>query len=114
LRGLAGNGASATVKLDAKVRNGKTHNLVGFIPGKSKELTVLHTHTDGTNGMEENGQIPIIATAQYLARLPKSTRDRTVMVLLSSGHFAGGVGIKGFLNAHANDLVPRITSLLTL
>ena len=57
-----------------------THNVIGFIPGRSKELTVLHTHTDGTNGMEENGQIGILATAQYLARLPRASLDRTVMV----------------------------------
>jgi hypothetical protein len=114
LRQLAGNGASATVELDARVRNVKTHNVVGYIPGRSKELTVLHTHTDGTNGMEENGQLPILAVAQYLARLPKSARDRTIMVMLSSGHFYGGVGIRHFLDAHRDDLVPRISSLLTL
>jgi hypothetical protein len=114
LRDLAGNGARATVKLDANVKHVKSHNLIGFIPGKSKELTVLHTHTDGTNGTEENGQIPILATAQYLARLPRKARDRTIMVFLSTGHFAGGVGIKRFLKVHADDLVPRSTSLLTL
>ncbi len=114
LKQLAGNGAKATIKLASTVSTVQTHNVVGFIPGRSKELTVLHTHTDGTNGMEENGQIAILAAAQYLARLPRSTRQRTIMVMLSSGHFAGGVGIKGFLARHRHDLVPKMTSILTL
>ena len=114
VRDLAGNGAKATIKLDAKVRNVVSHNVIGFIPGKSKELTVLHTHTDGTNGMEENGQIGILGAAQYMARLPREALERTVMVYLSTGHFAGGNGIRHFLERHANDLVPRITSILTL
>lgn len=114
LQDLAGNGATATITLQATTRRVLTHNVVGFIPGRSKELTVLHTHTDGTNGMEENGQIGIIATAQYLARLPKQALQRSVMVMLSTGHFAGGVGIKHFLDVHAHDLVPRMTSIITL
>ena len=111
---LAGNGAKATIKLEAGISTVQTHNVVGLIPGRSKELTVLHTHTDGTNGMEENGQVAILAAAQYLARLPRRARERTIMVMLSTGHFAGGVGIKGFLGRHRHDLVPRMTSILTL
>jgi len=114
IKALAGNGAPARLVLNATVRNTVTHNVIGFIPGRSKELTVLHTHTDGTNGMEENGQIGILATAQYLARLPRKSLDRTVMVFLSTGHFAGGVGIRHFLARHKHRLVPRITSILTL
>lgn len=114
VKALAGNGAPAKVTLNATTRKVMTNNVYGFIPGRSKELTVLHTHTDGTNGMEENGQIGILATAQYLARLPRASLDRTVMVFFSTGHFAGGVGIRNFLKRHRNDLVPRISSILCL
>lgn len=114
VKAQAAAGATATLVLEAKTATVKTHNLVGFIPGRSKELTVLHTHTDGTNGMEENGQLPILATAQYLARLPRKSLDRTIMVFLSSGHFAGGVGIRSWLTRHAHDLVPRVTAIQTL
>ncbi len=114
LKELAGNGAPATVRLEATVRDTTTHNLVGYLPGRSTELTVLHTHTDGTNGIEENGPVGILAAAQYLARLPSASRPRTIMIMLSTGHFAGGVGIRHFLDQHAADLVPRISSILTL
>jgi len=111
---LAGNGATATIVLEAKYKNVNTHNVIGYIPGRSSELTMLHTHTDGTNGIEENGPIPVLAAAQYIARLPRSSLERTVMVMLSSGHFAGGVGVRAFLKAHADNIVPRITAGLTL
>ncbi|MCK9894200.1 hypothetical protein [Frankia sp. AgB32] len=114
LKELAGNGAPATIRLEATVRDTTTHNLVGYITGRSTELTVLHTHTDGTNGIEENGPIGILAAAQYLARLPRTSLPRTIMIMLSTGHFAGGVGIRHFLTQHAADLVPRISSILTL
>jgi hypothetical protein len=114
LKDKAANGASATVVLQATTAKVRTHNVVGFIPGRSPELTVLHSHTDGTNGMEENGQLPIIATAQYLARLPLKKRERTIMVMLSSGHFHGGAGIRGWIDQHARDLLPRVTSIQTI
>jgi hypothetical protein len=31
--------------LEAATAKVKPHNIVGFIPDRSKELTVLHTHT---------------------------------------------------------------------
>jgi hypothetical protein len=114
LRELALSGAKARIVLEASIRNVVTHNVIGFIPGASSELTVLHSHTDGTNAMEENGPIGILAGAQYMARLPRASLERTVMIMLSTGHFAGGVGIAGFLAQHAADLVPRISSILTL
>ncbi|MGZ4447522.1 MAG: hypothetical protein ACXVEC_12450, partial [Nocardioides sp.] len=83
LKQRAAAGGGVTVNLQATTTDAVTHNLVGFIPGESRELTVLHTHTDGTNGMEENGQIAILAAAQYLARLPRTARQRTIMVMLS-------------------------------
>lgn len=114
LRPLAQDGAKATIKLHATEQHVTTHNLIGFIPGSSSEITVLNTHTDGTNGMEENAQISILAAAQYLARLPRKALPRTIMVMLSTGHFAGGIGITTYVDRHQHDIIPRISSVLTL
>ncbi|WP_133491328.1 PA domain protein [Alcanivorax sp. 24] len=114
LKGLS-NGTELTLRLPAKVADTTTHNVVAMIPGASDEITVIHSHTDGTNGLEDNGPDAIIGIAQYLARLPQSALPRTVMVMFSSGHFAGGVGIKGFLQQHADDdLLDRIKSIITV
>ncbi|WP_405966611.1 hypothetical protein OG613_05390 [Streptomyces sp. NBC_00015] len=93
-----------------------THNIVGIIPGASDELVVLQSHTDGSNGLEDNGCEAILAMAHYLARLPRQELPRSVLVLLSTGHFATeeAWGLEAFLERHREDLVPRTAAALCL
>lgn len=115
LRALAAHNISLNLVLPARVETVETRNLIGIIPGASDELVVIHSHTDGTNGIEDNGPNAVVDIAQYLARLPRTALPRSVMVMLSSGHFAGGVGIEGFLRRHAEDgLTGRIAAIVTL
>jgi hypothetical protein len=115
LRSLAGTGTSVRVTLAASATEVQTANLLGFIPGRTdKEFVVLHSHTDGPNGTEDDGPDAIVAMAQYLARLPKQHIPRTVMVLFTTGHFAGGVGALGFTARHKHDLVPKIAAAVTV
>ncbi|OZD08767.1 hypothetical protein CH253_21175 [Rhodococcus sp. 06-156-3C] len=114
LKARAAGGAQGTIVLQADIADVETNNIVGVIPGMSDEITMLHTHTDGTNGLEENGQYGILSAAQYLARLPIESRPRTILILLASGHFHDGVGTLGFLARHYTDLVPRITATVTV
>jgi hypothetical protein len=74
----------------------------------------LHCHTDGSNAIEDNGPGAIVAMSQYLARLPQSALPRTIMILLTTGHFAGGNGSQAFLRRHRDDLVKRTNAALTI
>lgn len=114
LKRAGGSSTKATLLLQAQVETVTTANVLGVIPGASPEITMLHTHTDGTNGLEENGQNGILAAAQYLARLPRASLPRTVLVLLATGHFYNGLGTLDFLRRHAHDLVPRISTTTTV
>ncbi|MET7771968.1 hypothetical protein [Nocardia sp. NPDC005366] len=114
LKTAAAQRGTATIVLQADIDEVVSHNVVGFIPGMSDELTLLHTHTDGTNGLEENGQYGILAAAQYLTRLPIQARPRTIAILLASGHFLDGIGTLSFLADHIDDLVPRLTAAITV
>lgn len=115
LKSLASSGTSATITLTGQVSAVTTRNIVGTIPGASDELTVINSHTDGTNGLEDNGPNAIVGIAQYLARLPRSALPRTVMIMLSAGHFTGGSGIEQYLKAHAGDgTLQRIASITTI
>ena len=87
----------------ATVRQVQTRNLVGILPGKSDELMVLASYTDGTNGLENNGPNCIVDMAQYLARLPQDSLPRSVMLLLTGGRLAGGAGIAQFMDRHKDD-----------
>lgn len=115
LAAAAAENVALRLKLPARVETVETRNLIGIIPGASDDITVVHSHTDGTNGIEDNGPNAIVDMAQYLARLPRAALPRTVMIMLSSGHFAGGIGVESFLARHANDgLLNRLAAVVTI
>jgi hypothetical protein len=101
--------------LEATVESVSTPNLVGIIPGQSDELVILQSHHDGTNGVEDNGPEAIVAMCQYLTRLPRCALPRTVLVVLSTGHFADGdLGTKAFVARHHDDLIARSVAAVTV
>jgi hypothetical protein len=114
LRRAASAGAHARVELRSQTRNVQTRNVVGLIPGASEELVLLHSHTDGPNAIEDNGPNAIVAISQYLTRLPRRSLPRSVMVLLTTGHFAGGAGVKWFVAHHRSGSLLRTAAALTL
>jgi len=114
-RALAGTAPVLRLTMAATVRQVQTRNLIGIIPGKSGELMVLGSHTDGTNGLDDNGANAIVDMAQYLARLPQDSLPRSVMLLLTSGQLAGGVGMAQFMQRHQDDgLTQRIATMLAI
>jgi hypothetical protein len=114
LKALAGTGTQVRLAMKTQIKQVKTQNLYGFIPGASKELVVVHSHTDGPNGIEDDGPDTISSIAQYLARIDQHALPRTVMILYTSGHFAGGVGAVAWCKRHAHDLIPRIAAAVTV
>jgi hypothetical protein len=114
LQQLASQGATATLELRSQTKEVQTRNLIGTIPGNSDELMLLHSHTDGPNAIEDNGPNTIVAISQYLTRLPRRSLPRTVVVLLTTGHFAGGLGVTDFVLRHRNTTLRRTAGALTL
>lgn len=115
LKALASSGISATITVTGDTHPVTTRNIVGTIPGASDELTVINSHTDGTNGIEDNGPNAIVGIAQYLARVPKAALPRTIMIMLSAGHFTSGSGIQKYLKDHASDgTLSHIASITTI
>jgi hypothetical protein len=115
LKELAAGGVRARLTLTADVGRARSRNVIGTIRGASKELVVLQSHTDGTNALEDNGPDAIVAMAQYLARLPRRSLPRSVLVVLSTGHFYGGRGTSAFAERHRDDaLGKRIVGALSL
>ncbi len=114
LKTLAAAGTTARVKLPATVENMTTRNIVGVIPGRSDEIVILNSHTDGPNAVEDNGPNAIVAMSQYLTRLPREALPRTVMIVMTTGHFHGGVGQVDFVKAHRDSTLRKTACALTL
>ncbi|MFG3168556.1 hypothetical protein [Streptomyces sp. NPDC048200] len=111
----AKDGASVRLRLEADVQAITTPNLYGIIPGASDELVMIQSHTDGTNGLEENGTEAILAMAQYLARIPRSELPRSILIVMSTGHMSGhAMGTEAFLRKHTGDLVARTAAAMSL
>jgi hypothetical protein len=104
LRDQAARGARVTLTLEAALLpETRTDALVAVLPGaSSQEALVIHTHTDGTNAVEENGGLGIVALAKYFAKLPVSARNRTLVFVLVPGHFARAYvpSMNGFIDRH--------------
>jgi hypothetical protein len=114
---LAGSGAKATLILDAElIPETATDTLIATLPGSSSdEVIIVNTHTDGPNATEENGALGILALAKYFARIPQSERKRTLVFVMTTGHFAGPYvpSIRGVITAHP-DLIKKAVAALTV
>ena len=115
LREVAGGGGSVRLTLEASVTPVTTPNVYGFIPGASEDLVILHSHHDGTNGIEENGCEAMLAMTGYLGRLERCSLPRSVLVLMTTGHMAGNaLGTETFIARHADDLLARTAAAVTV
>ena len=91
IKTAAASGAPMTLTLDASIHTGTpTDNLWAILPGKSDETIIINTHTDGCNACEENGALGVVALAKYFAKIPQAQRNRTLVFLMTTGHFAHG------------------------
>ncbi len=87
----AAAGSPMTLTLDAAIHpNTPTDNLWAILPGKTDETIIINTHTDGCNACEENGGLGVVALAKYFSKIPLAQRNRTLVFLMTTGHFAHG------------------------
>ncbi len=117
LKALAAGGAKATVTLQADlIPDTSTDTLIATLPGSSAdEIIIVNTHTDGPNATEENGGVGIVALAKYFAKIPKAERPRTMVFILTTGHFAGPYvpSIRGVIDSHP-ELVKKAVAAVTI
>ena len=82
-----GSQPTARLAVRARVDPVVTPTILATIPGQSPERIVIDSHTDGTNAVEDNGPVAMVAMARYLAALPEACRPRTIQFSFSTAHF---------------------------
>jgi hypothetical protein len=92
-----------------------TDNLWAVLPGKTEETIVVNTHTDGCNCCEENGGLGVVALAQYFSKIPIEERTRTLLFLMTTGHFAHGYvrGTQDWMNTN-KDVLAKTVACVTI
>ncbi|HET8930963.1 MAG TPA: hypothetical protein VFN21_09925, partial [Acidimicrobiales bacterium] len=68
----------ARLVLETTTQAVTTRSVFATIPGASPARIVIDSHTDGTNVVEDNGPIAMVAMARYFAALPTRCRPRTI------------------------------------
>ena len=88
LRQLATDGGQVKMVVEGDVvPDVPTHTIVATLPGATDETIILWTHTDGNNAIEENGGVATLNLMKYFAKLPQSSRKRTITCVMSEAHF---------------------------
>jgi hypothetical protein len=88
----AGTGPAPRVKVTLDVRTIpglKTANVWGVIPGMSDEKVIVSAHRDGYfEGAADNasGLATLVGLAEYLTKVPREQRPRTIMLVGTPGH----------------------------
>jgi hypothetical protein len=83
----SGRPVSARLVLHASYKLVDTPTIHATIAGQSPQRIVVDSHTDGTNAVEDNGPVAMVAMARYLAGLPIPCRPRSVEFVFPTAHF---------------------------
>lgn len=106
----AGGAPSARLVVRAKVDRVTTPSIAAIIPGQRAQRIVVDSHTDGTNAVEDNGPVAMLAMTRYFASLPIDCRPRTIQMAFSTAHFYQRVADPTVRDGGAEQLAERLDS----
>lgn len=92
----------------ARFDNVQTPSIEAVLPGLSSQRIVIDSHTDGTNAVEDNGPIAMIAMARYFSALPVACRPRTIQFAFSTAHFYQRLGSPAIRDGGAEQLAQQL------
>lgn len=104
----AGAQPSARITVRARVKRVVTSSILATIPGQSAQRIVIDSHTDGTNAVEDNGPVAMVAMARYFAALAPECRPRTIQFAFSTAHFYQRVADPAVRNGGAEQLAQQL------
>jgi hypothetical protein len=86
LKQVAGSNTPVTLRVRADEDTLQTPNVIATLPGESPVRIVLNCHTDGSNALQDNGPIAMLAIARYFAALPIACRPKTLQFNFPTAH----------------------------
>ncbi len=113
----AGAGAAPRVKVRSDIEpvsGEKTALVWGVIPGMTDEKIVINAHRDGYyEAVDDNatGVATELGLAEYFAKLPKSKRRRTIVIVSNPGHHNTAIGNQ-WLIAHKDSFFDKAALLI--
>src|SRR3954454_13860942 len=104
----AGRRTSIRLIERASLRKVQTPSLQAVLPGGSPQRIVVDSHTDGTNAVEDNGPVAMVAMLRYFASLPVECRPRTLQFAFSTAAFSQRVARPDVRHGGAGQLAEQL------
>ena len=99
---------TATITDNARFDNVTTPSIEAVIPGETPQRIVIDSHTDGTNAVEDDGPVAMVAMARYFSALPLACRPRTIQFAFSTAHFYQRLGSPAIRDGGAEQLAEQL------
>ena len=93
----------ANLKLDVNITEVTVNNVLGILPGKSKDQILVHSHHDSVfQGAVQDGSGTsiVMSLAKYYGQLPKNSREKTILFATLDSHFYGYAANLHFIKKH--------------
>lgn len=106
----AQSGFPATLTLEGEVAPGEGHNIYAILPGQSDEIILVSSHHDSCHkGATEDGTgvSMVLAQADIWSRVPRASREKTLVFSLTDGHHYRGIGAQKFAHDHMDDIMKK-------
>jgi len=97
----------ATLVLDGSIEPAVAKNVIGFLPGKTEDIILVHSHHDAPfYGAVEDaaGVAGVLGLAKYFGQFPAESREKTLMFVTLDTHFNAYQAHNDFLEKHDDDL----------
>jgi len=113
LREFAATGARAAFRSAGEANMSQTYNVVGALPGTSKRIIQLTSHSDGGAVNDGTGVAAVLALAKRYAERGREGHSlkHTLQFVITGGHFIDSAGVKAFMERHKDALKNVVVSL---
>ena len=101
--------SSANLKLNVTREPAQARNVIGFLPGTSKETILISSHHDAVfKGAVEDasGTAEVLALAKYFGAMPKAKRKKSLMFATMDSHFTGYQAHQAFAEKYITGVSP--------
>ncbi len=96
----------AEMVLNVTIRPATAYNVLGYLPGKSKDIMLVHSHHDSVfaGAVEDtSGASIVMALAKYFGSSAGEKRDKTLLFATLDTHFFGYAANKDFISRRKNN-----------
>ena len=99
---------------DGETNTIDSHNVIGTIPGNSRESIIVTCHHDApfASAVEDaSGLAVLLALAETFSKR-REKLERNLIFLAASGHFHGAAGTRSFVEKHRNGLLKNTVAAI--